>query len=119
MFTGACPILPVRNVERALALLGRLGFQTRSYGEAPSIYGFAERDGIWLHVSLTPDLDPSRNTTAVYIYVDDPDALYREWTAVEPADRFTPPEDKAWGVREMTYVDPDDNLFRIGVPLRT
>jgi hypothetical protein len=52
MIQRACPILPVRNVEAALARFARLGFQVRSYGPTPSIYGFIEHGGIHLHVTL-------------------------------------------------------------------
>jgi catechol 2,3-dioxygenase-like lactoylglutathione lyase family enzyme len=115
MMQRACPILPVRNIEAALALFARLGFQVRSYGPAPSIYGFIERDGVQLHLALAPTLIPEKNTSAVYLYVQDPDALYEEWRAAVPDGRFDAPENKPWGVREMVYVDPDSNLFRIGV----
>ena len=117
-FLTAAAILPVKDVAAAVARYTQLGFKGRLYGgalpEGRAIYGFLERDGINLHLALVPDLDPKANTSAVYLYVDDPDALYAEWRAVKPEGRLDKPEDKEWGVREMTYSDPDGNLLRIG-----
>ena len=45
---------------------------------------------------------------------NDPDALYAEWSEAPHLGRLTKPEDKEWGMREMTYSDPDGNLLRIG-----
>jgi catechol 2,3-dioxygenase-like lactoylglutathione lyase family enzyme len=111
-------ILPVRDVGAALAHYRKLGFTTRRYDKAapdqPPLYGFLRRDTIHLHLALSPELDPHRNTSAVYLYVDDPDALFREWSAAGPEGCLEGPEDREWGMREMTYVDPDGNLLRIG-----
>lgn len=115
------PILPVRDVRASLALYETLGFKPRIYGDAGNedllIYGFLHRGSVHLHLALHSTLDPDANTTAVYFYVDDPDALYREWRAVNPDGRLQPPEDREWGMREMSYADPDGNLLRIGRPL--
>jgi catechol 2,3-dioxygenase-like lactoylglutathione lyase family enzyme len=117
-FLTASAILPVRDVTVAAARYQRLGFRTRIYEhtlpDGRAIYGFLKRDHIVLHVALVSDLDPKINTSAVYLYVDDPDALFAEWHAAAPEGRLDEPEDKEWGVREMTYSDPDGNLLRIG-----
>ena len=116
--SGVAPILPVADVEAAVASYEKLGFKGRLYtppapGQRP-IYGFLEREGVHFHLALTDGLDPHRNMSAVYIYVEDPDALFREWRAAAPEGCLEPPEDREWGVREMTYVDRDGNLLRIG-----
>ena len=117
----AAPILPVKDVRAALARYARLGFTPRVYmdpgPDQPLIYGFLHRDQVHLHLALTTNLDEHANTSAVYLYVDDPDALYREWSVAGPEGCLEPPEDRDWGMREMTYVDPDGNLLRIGRPL--
>jgi catechol 2,3-dioxygenase-like lactoylglutathione lyase family enzyme len=117
-FLTAAAILPVKDVAAAVARYTQLGFKGRLYEDAlpdgRAIYGFLKRDGINLHLALVSNLDPKVNTSAVYLYVDDPDTLYSEWSAVEPEGRLDKPEDKEWGVREMTYSDPDGNLLRIG-----
>lgn len=115
--TGA-PILPVKDVRASLARYEKLGFTPRIYGkpssDEPLIYGFLHRDAVHLHLALTTDLDPHATTSAVYLYVDDPDALFREWSEAGVDGSLNPPADRAWGMREMSYVDPDGNLLRIG-----
>jgi catechol 2,3-dioxygenase-like lactoylglutathione lyase family enzyme len=112
------PILPVRDVRQALARYAKLGFRPRIYAEpgstGPLIYGFLHRGELQLHLALTTDLDPHWNMTAVYFYVDNPDAIFAEWSAAGVDGCLEPPEDREWGMREMTYSDPDGNLLRIG-----
>jgi catechol 2,3-dioxygenase-like lactoylglutathione lyase family enzyme len=111
-------ILPVTDVRAALARYERLGFTPRTYRDPgpdqPLIYGFLRRDNVHLHLALVTNFNPHTNTSAVYLYVDDPDALYRAWSEAAPEGCLEPPEDRDWGMREMTYVDPDGNLLRIG-----
>ena len=113
------PILPVRDVRAALTIYRSLGFNTDVYevDDGTAIYGFVQREGLELHLNLFRDLNPLVNTSAVYLYVADPDSLYKEWTEAKVEGQLAPPEPKPWGMREMSYVDPDGNLFRIGSPL--
>lgn len=117
-FLTAAAILPVKDVAAAIARYTQLGFKGRVYENAlpdgRPIYGFLKRDRIDLHLALVSSLEPKANTSAVYLYVDDPDSLYREWSAVAPEGRLDKPENREWGMREMTYSDPDGNLLRIG-----
>jgi hypothetical protein len=89
-FVTAAAILPVKDVAAALARYTQLGFEGRLYeDELPDgrpIYGFLKRDRVNLHLALVSKLDPKMNTSAVYLYVDDPDTLYREWSATLPRD---------------------------------
>jgi len=112
------PILPVKDVKAALSNYRSLGFNTDVYegSDGIAIYGFLQREGLELHLALFRDLDPLTNTSAVYFYVGDPDAIYKEWTDAHVGGRLVPPEPKPWGMREMTYSDPDGNLLRIGSP---
>ena len=116
------PVLPVRDVQAALAHYRRLGFRAEAYnedagGDGGPVYGFVCRGPVELHLTRTPALDPTTNTSACYIYVDDADALYAEWRANEPAGRLDPPEDTPYDLREFAHVDPDGNLLRVGSPL--
>jgi catechol 2,3-dioxygenase-like lactoylglutathione lyase family enzyme len=85
--------------------------------DGTAIYGFLKREGLELHLNLFRDLDPKSNTSAVYFYVADPDAIYEEWQRANVEGRLAAPEPKPWGMREMAYIDPDGNLLRIGSPL--
>ena len=117
-FLSAATILPVKNVDTAAALYRRLGFDVKIYDQRLSdgrtFYGFLRRGQIALHFELADELGRTRSPAAVYIYVDDPDALYAEWSALGVIGNLDEPEDKEWGVREMTFSDPDGNLLRIG-----
>ncbi len=108
MFRRAAPILPVRNVEAALAFYARMGFEVRRYG--PAQYGFASRDGIELHLGQVPDSD--RNTGSAYVFVDDSDAVAAEWRAAGA--EVHGPQDTDWGQHEGALVDPDGNVIRFG-----
>jgi catechol 2,3-dioxygenase-like lactoylglutathione lyase family enzyme len=112
------PILPVRDVAAALQRYKGLGFEGTVYGEVDGqgrpFYAFLRRDDITIHLALAPDLDQHANTSAVYLYVDDPDALYKEWRDALPSGDLRPPVDTNWGMREMSYGDVDGNLLRIG-----
>ena len=122
-FTRVAAIFPVRDVAAALARYKQLGFDGALYDETTDegrpFYGFIWRDGVNLHLALARDLDPHTNTSAAYLYVDDPDALYVQWHAAGVGGELRRPEDTNWGMREMSYADPDGNLLRIGRRLAT
>jgi catechol 2,3-dioxygenase-like lactoylglutathione lyase family enzyme len=109
----ASPILPVTDLARALAHYAALGFRTSRYDDG---YGFAAWRGLELHLAVTRGHDPLRTTSAVFLHVPDADAVAAQWQAAGVG-RTTPAEDKPWGIREGTHVDPDGNLLRFGGPL--
>lgn len=113
--TGMAAILPVHDLDRALAHYGALGFRVNPYDEG---YGYAVRGSADLHLAVHPDLDPRSNASAVYLYVDDADALYAEWRAAGVEGQFFEPQDTEYGLREGAHVDRDGNLLRFGSPLR-
>lgn len=112
-FDRLSPVFPVRDIELAVEHYRTLGFEVRRY-EGPEPYAFAERDGIELHLAGVSDLKPKHNTTAVYLYVDDADALYREWSATNIEGRLIAPSDTSYGLREGACLDRDANLIRFG-----
>ena len=112
-FVGLSPVLPVRDIDLAVEHYRKLGFAVRMY-EGPDAYAFAERDGIEFHLALVGDLEPKRNMSAVYLYVDDADALYSEWSRAEIDGRLVEPSDTSYGLREGACLDRDANLIRFG-----
>jgi hypothetical protein len=110
--TGLAAVLPVRNLARALEHYRMLGFVVRAYSGGG--YGYAERDSMNLHFSVVSDLEPSRTTSAIYLYVDDADALFAEWRASGASGQFFEPEQTEYGMREGAHVDLDGNLLRFG-----
>jgi hypothetical protein len=108
-------VLPVRDLSRALEHYRRLGFEVSTYSGGR--YGYGERDGLSVHFCVVPDLDPMLTTSAVYLYVDDADALFAEWRISGVSGQFHEPQDTQYGLREGAHVDLDGNLLRFGSPL--
>jgi hypothetical protein len=116
-FISVSPIVPVRNLDVALDRYHRLGFSVRAY-EGPERYGFVDRGSVSLHLTEWADHDPLRTAASVYLYVNDADALYAEWDALDNLDgRLIAPNDRPYGLREFAYVDPDGTAHRVGSPL--
>jgi hypothetical protein len=119
-FQRLAPVLPVRDVDAALEHYRALGFEAEAYSERSqggAIYGFVRRGPVELHLARVVDLDPRANTSAVYVYVDDANALYESWSKAGVAGRFEPPTDTPYRLREFAHVDPDGNLLRVGSEL--
>lgn len=107
------PVLPVADLDRAVDHYRRLGFEVERYqGGAP--YAFATLDEVQLHLAQVADLDPAANTSAVYLYVDDADALYARWHRAGVDGRLFPPVDTDYRLREGSHIDVDGNLLRFG-----
>jgi uncharacterized glyoxalase superfamily protein PhnB len=113
---SAIPVLPVLDVVSAAERFRRLGFEVDVVDPAVAAYAFATRDGIALHLSGV-DEHPENADVCVYLYVENPDALFAEWSAAEVQGRFSAPVDTPWGMREGNYIDPDGILFRFGASL--
>ena len=115
-FDRLSPVFPVRNLDSAVEHYRSLGFGVRLFeGEEP--YAFAERDGIEIHLAQVDDLKPKRNMSAVYLYVEDADALFEEWSQSASDGRLIEPRDTSYGLREGACLDRDANLIRFGSPL--
>lgn len=117
MFKSAIPVIHVSSSASAEEFYGgRLGFRREfvvRFDESkpdPCYMGFT-RDGVRLHVSSFPGDGVSGS--AVYLFVEDVDALHAElvakgvWIDLEPTDQ-------TWGNREMYVRDPGGNSLRFG-----
>jgi hypothetical protein len=113
VFERVAPIVPVGDLDAALARYRRLGFAVRRY-EGPERYGFVDRGAVSLHLQESPGHDPLTTASMVYLYVDDADAVHAEWVAAGAGGRLGTPRDTPWGMREFGYVDPDGTLHRVG-----
>jgi hypothetical protein len=130
------PIFPVRDLEVAMVFYAKLGFSVRRYDAG---YGYAEREGLRLHLRASPELEPFSPSSEVYVDTAEVDALHEEWRtrgllpvrasidealgsevrrrreAGEPVGLMSAAvEDKPWRVREFSIRDPDDNQLRFG-----
>ena len=113
---GCAPIFPVRDVALALEHYRSLGFWVQPY-QVGQEYGFAERDGVSLHLSAVPDLDPLAGASAAYLNVTDADLLAEERSRPGIGGQTRPPIDTEYGMREGAHIDPDNNLIRFGSEL--
>jgi len=111
------PILPVRDLTRAIEFYQQLGFTARRYRDG-DFYAFIQRDGRQLHLSKTPELFPEHNFVRVYFYLHDGTAAALEaecraagMAIVEP---LTPRE---WKMKEFVLRDPDGNRLIFGESL--
>ena len=106
-----CPIFPVRDLEASLAHYASLGFRTEPYEEG-EFYGFANRDGVGLHLHESTYYG---DRAAAYLYVRDADALHQEWRQPGIAGRTSDEvHNTDYGMREGSHTDPDGNVIRFG-----
>jgi len=112
------PVLPVRDLAAAMGHYRRLGFDVKAYRGA-DFYGYANRDEVSLHLSRVHNPDPTTSNVAIYLYVDDADALAAEWAAADTGGTTNTPADTEYGLREGAHIDPDGNLIRFGSPLES
>ena len=104
------PIFPIRDLTASLAHYSLLGFKTRAY--AGGGYGFANRDGVEIHLGIADD---AASRASAYLFVDDADDLARTWQSAGIT--VHPPQDTEWGQHEGAVVDPDGNVIRFGSPM--
>jgi catechol 2,3-dioxygenase-like lactoylglutathione lyase family enzyme len=110
------PVLPVGDIVRAADLYRGLGFTVERYAGAEP-YAFAQRDDVQLHLAQAANIDALSSMVSVYLYVDDAEALYAEWSAANLPGHLHRAKPTAYGLLEGGYVDPDGNLLRFGSPL--
>lgn len=132
------PIFAVRDLEAAMAFYALLSFEVRRHDPG---YGYAEREGLRLHLRGAPEIEPFSNYSEVYVETAEVDRLHAEWRTcgllpvpgaigpdlkAEVRRRFDAGDpvglisesvqDKPWGVREFSLRDPDNNQLRFGRP---
>lgn len=118
MFSAVAPIFPVSEVRAALRHFRSLGFRAMAYDEG-SDYGFVERDQVALHLTYRPtSYYPDDGIAVAYMFVDDADRLYAEWSTPGILGRTEAPADMPWKMHEGIHVDPDGNVIRFGSPVR-
>ena len=114
-FHQISPIFSVRDLKAALAHYAALGFDTIPYEDGDG-YGFANRDGLGLHLAVHDDHDHTHCGSA-YLYVRDADKLYEEWSRPGVGGHTHPAGPTPYKFREGSHTDPDGNLIRFGSPM--
>ena len=97
-----------------------LGFRTIAYPASES-YGFANRDGVGIHLCVVSeeDDDHGHHHASAYLYVRDADALYAEWSQPGIGGSTHLVQATDYKLREGAHFDPDGNLIRFGSPMET
>jgi catechol 2,3-dioxygenase-like lactoylglutathione lyase family enzyme len=108
-FERVSPILCVTDVVASIAYYTeQLGFRLGFAWGDPVTFGSVTRDGVEVMFCLDGQGAPG---TWFTIWVDDVDALFREFTE-RRGDIRQPPVNLSWGVREMNVADPDGHRIR-------
>jgi catechol 2,3-dioxygenase-like lactoylglutathione lyase family enzyme len=115
----AIPILPARDLAETQAFYERLGFQAAGWWPTQfGGYASLRRGDLTMHFFSFEDISPYQNYAQCYWRVKDVDALYAEFQAAALSrsgiPRLEPIEDRPWGMREFSIVDPNGNLVRVG-----
>lgn len=113
MLTQIHPKLPMRDKERIKDFyVSQLGFSL--LGDYRG-YLLLRRDDIEIHFFASIDLNPKKNYGQVYIRTNAIDHLYQSFidseVSIHPNGGL---QNKAWGQREFSILDPDNNLLTFG-----
>jgi catechol 2,3-dioxygenase-like lactoylglutathione lyase family enzyme len=116
MLELAVPVIRVSDSKTAEAFYcGGLGFRVAAAwrpdgAKSDPCYMTLVRDGAQLHVHSFQS--GASGESAVYVFVDDIDALYAELVAKGLA--VQAPIDQSWGTREIGLRDADRNIVTFG-----
>src|SRR6266852_2885440 len=111
------PILPVKNLARAMDFYRTLGFSAQAWRDGDT-YAFLTRDQLDIHLRSAPDLIEGQNPSGVYFYLADGTAaaLEAEFRAAG-VNILSPLTPRQWRMNEFVLSDPDGNLLRFGEAL--
>jgi catechol 2,3-dioxygenase-like lactoylglutathione lyase family enzyme len=111
------PILPVKNLARAMDFYRLLGFSAQAWRDGDS-YAFLTRDQLDIHLRTALDLVEGQNPSGIYFYLADNTAaaLEAEFRAAGITIR-SPLTPREWRMNEFVLSDPDGNLLRFGEDL--
>ena len=115
MLTAIHPKLPMRSKEKTRAFyVDGLGFRevgSNHYDE----YLMLQKDEVQLHFFAFKDLNPAANYGQVYIRTNAIEQVYQSLLdrkfPIHPAGHL---QNKPWGQKEFSMLDPDNNLLTFG-----
>ena len=115
MLTAINPKLPMRNKSITRDFyLNQLGFKDIGSHDYPQ-YLILQKDNIEIHFFEFVALEPKENYGQVYIRTDNIDELYRRFindnVEIHPNGKL---KTQAWGQKEFSILDPDNNLLTFG-----
>jgi uncharacterized glyoxalase superfamily protein PhnB len=112
---GAATVFVVHDVLRSAEhYRDVLGFRLEfTYGD-PAFYAGLERDNVVIHLQAAAETKRQPGHGAVYVFVTDVDALYRELSA-RGALTLGEPKDYPYGMRDFDVHDLDGNQLGFGM----
>lgn len=114
MLTEIHPKLPMRDKAATKKFYERLGFQRIGSADYDG-YLMIKKDQIQIHFFEFKELNPLENYGQVYVRVSEIDKHYQfmldNKIAMPQLGRL---ENKPWGQREFSIIDPDHNLLTFG-----
>jgi uncharacterized glyoxalase superfamily protein PhnB len=115
MLCSAAPIFVVQDVLKSVEhYRDVLGFQTEfTYGE-PTFYAGVKRDDLTIHLEAARESKRKPGQAAVYVFVTDVDALYRELKS-RGARTQNEPKTYPYGMRDFDVHDLDGNALCFGM----
>ena len=115
--TGAATIVVVSDVLKSVAYYrDALGFETSfTYGE-PVFYAGVERDKAVIHLQAASKTTRHAGEAAVYVFVEDADAVYEE-AKRRGAQIVKEPQEYPYGMRDFDVTDLDGNSIAFGSPV--
>ncbi len=123
----AAPVLGTRDVQATTDwFCERLGFLCpggvmRGVGDESAIYAILVREhaGIHLQIRRRPVYPAKLEGIEgdAYVFVDDVNALYREYSERGDVRIHRAPMDEPYGLRDFTIEDPDGHRLAFGTPL--
>lgn len=115
---SAVPILPVKDMGRAIDFYKLLGFSAERYQNGDG-YAFLERDGFRLHLNRSEMLVRDHNPCGVYFYLERGTAAsFESEFRAAGVPILSPLAQREWKMNEFVLDDPDGNLLRFGEPLK-
>ncbi len=118
MLTNIIPKLPMR--DKAITrdfYLTQLGFEDIGSADFDG-YLLIQKDKIEIHFFEFKGLEPKENYGQVYIRTSDIETFYQSMldnqNNIHPAGHL---QTKAWGQKEFSMLDPDNNLLTFGQSL--
>ena len=111
------PILPVRDLDRAMTFYRRLGFSAQAW-QGSDFYGFLNRDGQSVHLSRSEKLTGNQSPGAAYFYLvkGTAESLEAEFRAAG-VEILNPLAPRPWNMKDFTISDPDGNMLHFGEEL--
>jgi catechol 2,3-dioxygenase-like lactoylglutathione lyase family enzyme len=118
MLTSIHPKLPMRNKSITRQFyVDRLDFLDVGKEDYPD-YLMVKKDEVEIHFFLFRDLNPLENYGQVYMRVRDIEDWYEECISQNlPMPLLGKLQNKPWGQKEFSLLDPDHNLLTFGESL--